>query len=230
MNGNEYSAALATKFLYRMYDTQDLSSMLLTYIFTEEGRGWYLRLPDRGLDSKEQVWKQITPAFNFFIDLLGLDKDLLHATLHEYFDGTPRWAYTGINEPTLKFWARIHAAISPTGSYRDPKSLTPLATLARILCQLPLSEVEAERVFSHMKRLFGDRSRSTGDDLIEARLTIKLENLMSAREIGEGCKQSVPLPAAVMAQLQTYLVGLENQPRWGTHQMSKKNARQYPRK
>jgi hypothetical protein len=44
--------------------------------------------------------------------------------------------------------------------------------MALILLLMPVSEAEVERLFSRMRFIFGDRSRRTLEDLIEARLML----------------------------------------------------------
>jgi hypothetical protein len=51
------------------------------------------------------------------------------------------------------------------------------------------SESEVERVFSHLRRLFGEDARHTRDDLIEARLTIMMNNLDVTHDFVEGLSQ-----------------------------------------
>jgi hypothetical protein len=225
IKGNSYAAKLAAGFLHRMYDTQDLSAMLLSYIVTEEGRDWYLGLPDNGLDSQAQVWKQIAPALNFFTDLMGAERGLIGGTLKDYFDR----GYPQKKEGSIRFWQGVLGGTMDQGSYRKPHSFFPLAMMALILCRLPLSEAEVERVFSHMRQLFGDRARAMGNDLIEARLTLKLDRLMNpdASQIHEAFRAFEALPDDVTAQIERYLVDFKPHIHWGTHVMEKRIAQQY---
>jgi hypothetical protein len=224
INGNLYAAQLGTKFLHRMYDTQDLGAMLLSYIVTEQGREWYLGLPTDGLDSQAQVWSQIAPSLAFFTDLLGADPKIIAGTLSEYIErGYPRK-----NETSLSFWMGVKAGTMDNDSYREPQSYFPLAVMAMILIRLPLSEAEVERVFSHMRQLFGDRARSMHMDLIEARLTIKLDRLMDADEIPQALSAFEEMPKDVIAQVQRYIVNRDDHLHWGDHVMEKRVARQYP--
>jgi hypothetical protein len=51
---------------------------------------------------------------------------------------------------------------------------------------MPCSESEVERVFSRLRRLLSAHARHTPDDLVEARLTIVINNLDVTRDFMEG--------------------------------------------
>jgi hypothetical protein len=52
-----------------------------------------------------------------------------------------------------------------------------LAEKALILLRMCCSEAEVERVFTRLRRLFGDHARHSRGDLVESRLTIVMNNL-----------------------------------------------------
>jgi hypothetical protein len=58
----------------------------------------------------------------------------------------------------------------PPGERRTP--WFPLADLALILFQMPLSESSVERVFSILREILGKRRQTMKGDLVEARLTL----------------------------------------------------------
>jgi hypothetical protein len=222
-HGNEYAVQLADRFLHQMYGTQDLPAMILTYILTEKGREWFMNLPPQGVDSQASFWTQIQPSLGFFSDLFGAPLQLIRETLEEHL----ALGYTRPGEPPLVFWRRVLTGSRDNDSYRRPGSHMPLAIMAMVLCNLPLSEADVERVFSHMRQLFGDRSRSMAADLIEARLTIKLHKRMRPEEIRAGCQAFAEMTQDVSAQLRAYLRDHENLQHWGNHKMKKKIACQY---
>jgi hypothetical protein len=232
MKGNAYADHLGARFLHRMYHTQDLAALMLTYILTEKGRNWYIKLPRKGeVNSQASVWSIIGPTLAFFTTLLGAAPELIRSTLQDYLAE----GYTKEGQAPLDFWSDMlaQAQTCKARTYLQPKSRVALAIMALVLCNLPLSEAEAERVFSHMRQLFGDRARSMGDDLIEARLTIKLRRLIKPNEICAGCAAFAALGEDVSAQLQQFLnekeTRRESRLHWGDVQLTKKIARQYPK-
>jgi hypothetical protein len=48
---------------------------------------------------------------------------------------------------------------------------------------MPVSEAEVERVFSRMRYTFGDRSRRTGEDLMEARLVLEINDIRAKEQL-----------------------------------------------
>jgi hypothetical protein len=72
-----------------------------------------------------------------------------------------------------------------------------------------------------------------GDDLIEARLTIKLRRLIKPNEMCAGCAAFAALGEDVSAQLQQFLnekeTRGESRLHWGDVQLTEKIARQYPK-
>jgi hypothetical protein len=65
----------------------------------------------------------------------------------------------------------------------------PLAEMALILLRMPCRESEVERVFSHLRCLFGNHDRHTWDDLVEARLTVVVNNPDVTHDFVEGLSQ-----------------------------------------
>jgi hypothetical protein len=54
---------------------------------------------------------------------------------------------------------------------------------------MPCSEAEVEQVFAHLRRLFGDHAQRSRCDLVEAHLTIMMNNLDVSCEIMRGLSQ-----------------------------------------
>jgi hypothetical protein len=66
---------------------------------------------------------------------------------------------------------------SPVSAFRSP-----IAEMVLVFLGMPCSEAEVERVFAHLRRLFGDHAQHSRGDLVEARLTIMMNNLDVTRE------------------------------------------------
>jgi hypothetical protein len=54
--------------------------------------------------------------------------------------------------------------------------------MALVLLRMLCSEANIERVFALLRRLFGDHAQHSRGDLVEARLTIMMNNLDVSRE------------------------------------------------
>jgi hypothetical protein len=222
MQGNLYAACLGARFLHRMYATQDLAALLLSYLITAKGHAWYQTLPDQGGDSKQRVWQLIEPVISWFEDLLGSSQGLIRLNLKEHLS-VP---HPHPLQPTVDFWLGVQAA-APTGSYSRPQSRYPLGLMGQILAQLPLSEADVERVFSHMRQLFGDRAQSMGDDLIEARLTIKLDMRDTVPSICEALTDFTNIAQDVARELSNFIKTSPHQVHWGDFGLSQRGKQQY---
>jgi hypothetical protein len=83
-------------------------------------------------------------------------------------------------EATRHFWVRqATLRLVLTG---ESISLLPIAETSLVLLEMPYSEAEVERMFTHLRRLFDDYAQYSRGDLIKVRLTIMMNNLDVSRE------------------------------------------------
>jgi hypothetical protein len=61
--------------------------------------------------------------------------------------------------------------------------------MAFVLLRMPCSESEVERVFTRLRRLFGNHARDIRYDLVEARLTVIMNTLDVTPDFARGLSQ-----------------------------------------
>jgi hypothetical protein len=163
-----------------------LSQLILGYLVTPSGHRWYQSLArgvvtDCALGSTRKVDALIAPSLEHF-------RTFLYATEEQVFHRASRTYLNGMQFPEGEnkrdFWVRQAAVHLPYRGQSIP--FAPVAEMALILLRMPCSESEVERVFSHLRRLFGDHARHTRDDRVEARLTIMMNNLDVTHDFVEG--------------------------------------------
>jgi hypothetical protein len=129
------------------------------------------------LDTRAQILTAVQPLIEHFMHTLGID-EAVFALIWEFY------LFKEIFSPLMpsrEFWqTRRGQCASVSGARVDsPPSgaqvpWAPLCAIALRLCDLPCSEAAVERVFSHLRFLFGDYRHSLSPDLIEAMLVIRL--------------------------------------------------------
>jgi hypothetical protein len=174
VQGNKLALILRTSFEQRLSKTACLPQIILSHLITKEGLAWYRCLPSgdpkQTMQTKESL-NDLTHSFRqYFQIILGCSAALLDATWHHYLEH----AKYRDDESTISFWTRTRAKIITIERFSDHCSLGPLGEMSLILARLPCSEASVERVFSHMRQMLGDRAQAMHGDLLEARLTIKL--------------------------------------------------------
>jgi hypothetical protein len=165
-HGNKFSQNLKQSIYNRLVNTADLGLLILGYLITSDGLVWYRGLPATSPVpgfTKALVDFMILPLLFQFRGILSADGVAFLKEWKLYLQAAP------LHEPgtTREFWTELRASegCSPRGH---------LAQMALILLMMPVSEAEVERLFSRMRFIFGDRSRRTLEDLIEARLMLQI--------------------------------------------------------
>jgi hypothetical protein len=173
--GNPYAASFHRAFYNRMMTTADVPQLLLGYLITAEGIEWYRSLPDTGspvvMATKGSVESTIDCLLRHFARLFHVDDDVFvaawgHVMRQENFNPT---------RPVMEFWNRIRPKVISVGPIDCP--LRRITEMVQIVSKLPVSEAEVERTFSCMRQLFGDRGQRAKGDLVEARLTIRMNKI-----------------------------------------------------
>jgi hypothetical protein len=172
--GNELALIFRQSFEHRLSKTACLPQVILSHLVTKEGLAWYRSLPSgdpkQRMQTKESL-NDLSRSFRqYFRILLGCSVALLDATWYYYLEH----AQFRDDDSTISFWTRTRARLVILDGFSDPCSLGPLGEMGMILARLPCSEASVERVFSHMRHMLGDRAQTMHGDLLEARLTIKL--------------------------------------------------------
>jgi hypothetical protein len=179
--GNRFAGSFHFTFYNRLLVTADIGQLLLGYLITAEGIQWYRSLPDRSsavrMGSQEWVNSQISPLVCHIARLLGTDPDAFDSCWQKVLKSTRFDPAAPIDE----FWncLRTQTMTVNNNQYR----LQLITEMVRIVAKLPVSEAEVERAFSALRQLFGDRSQRAKHDLIEARLTIRMNRLEVSPEI-----------------------------------------------
>jgi hypothetical protein len=194
-SGNHYGGIFADKLMTRMRETADMSLLILSHLMSRTGVKWYCGLPDDGgdgdLSSKESVDRLVRPLLEQFREFLGADATVWYDTWNEHRSG--RGVADGTT--TSEYWRtrEVDAIAREHGAPFRPWS--HLATMARILGHLPCSEAAVERLFSLMRLIFGTRSQSMLEDLIEARLFLMLHGrftFLDAQSLGSVWEAHLP--------------------------------------
>jgi hypothetical protein len=202
---NIYSKFLVEVVLRRRHKTCDEGLLILSHLMTRSGLMWFHQLEDfgdppgpvkfRAVWSKQLVRLEIEPHLVFYARLLGADLLALHIALDRYLtidpkmmDGPPRPIHPRTRDEDL-FWDRVLAGWLETKLPGPYVSYVPLANIAKILINIPASESDVERLFSHMGLYFGRHAHNMADDLIEARLMCKLDGLHTPKEMIRGLNE-----------------------------------------
>jgi hypothetical protein len=136
---------------------------------------------DCALGSTRKVDALIAPFHEHFgIFLYAMEEQIFHYAWRTYLDVMqfPE------GENGRDFWIRQGTVHHPYHGHRIP--FAPIAEMALILLRMPCSQSEGERVFSHLRRMLAHHIRHTRDDLVEARLTIIMNNLGVTPDFVEG--------------------------------------------
>jgi hypothetical protein len=128
------------------------------------------------LDTRAEVFNTVHPLIAHFQSILGFDSKTFGFIWHFcLYNGLP---LTGM---TSEFWASKRAVCAvvetPTAESRDTHvPWAPLCEVALRLHKLPCSEAAVERVFSHLRFLFGDYRHSLAPERVDALLVVRLNH------------------------------------------------------
>ena len=65
---------------------------------------------------------------------------------------------------------------------RHDPNMSRLAEISIRIINMPCSEAAVERFFSHLKYVFGKKNLNTSDELLDAEMGIRMENVYSNQE------------------------------------------------
>jgi hypothetical protein len=123
-----------------------------------------------------EVFNAVNPLIAQFQSILGFDSRTFGLIWHFYlYNALPP---TGM---TSEFWASKRAICAvvetPAAESRDIRvPWAPLCEVSLRLHKLPCSEAAVERVFSHLRLLFGDYRHSLAPELVDAMLVIRFNH------------------------------------------------------
>jgi hypothetical protein len=173
-DGIPHAGTFRDCFAARFTGTADVPELLLSYLATRHGLEWYRALVSERIGgsvlTKTIVVETTAVLRGRFADLLGAPADLLEMTWDHYLQ-------TGEfhrSESEGEYSTRVRAETVRIGGLPVLHSCGPLGEMGLILTTMPASEAAAERIFSHVRNLFGQRGHAMASDLLEARVVAKL--------------------------------------------------------
>ena len=149
--------------LERIYSSKEYQIAATAYFLTIEGRNYFLNISN--IFEKQNFLKSIQEyLFKYNKFKYNFDEALLLQQIYSFLDSQ--------NFPTsdsFELWEM----------YRKDEKMSLLAEIAIRIINMPCSEIPVERLFSHLKYLYGSKNYQMSEDLLHAQLTIRMENIFS---------------------------------------------------
>lgn len=159
------------KIYERIFNSDEIQISRAAYFLTPEGFDYFQNLDK---EKKDFEITQIKSYLNYYFGsrFLTEEENELNTELFErQFD----FLINMIEIPDLgniyEFWTLMRT---------DP-DLSLISEIALRLLSMPCSEAAVERLFSHMKYLFGNRNTDSAQELVNAELGIKMDKIFDKK-------------------------------------------------
>lgn len=145
----------------RIYSSKEIEIAISAFFLTIEGHDYFLNLNDQ--NEKKNYLNTIKKyLFRYNAFKFKFDESILEEEINEYI---------GIKKFTIKdsfaFWE----------NNISENKIINLAEIAIRIINMACSELPVERLFSHLKYLYGSKDYNKSEDLLDAQLAIRMESI-----------------------------------------------------
>ncbi|KAK8878565.1 hypothetical protein M9Y10_005345 [Tritrichomonas musculus] len=152
--------------LNRILNAKEYIQAAASFLFTSEGHNYFLCKLNE--EEKEDIISKIKSyLLKYNYSKFGDNEDLLSEQFEKYL----KMPNFGETDP-FDFWNNL----------RQVSGMNRLAELAIRILNMPCSEAAVERLFSHLKFVFGKKNYNKSDDLLNEELGIRMGNIYSIQK------------------------------------------------
>ena len=149
--------------LERIYAADEYKIAVTAYFFTIEGKNHFLNIKDE--IEREKIFTAIKEYIIYYNSYkFQFSEEVLEEQINFYIN-CQNFPYSD----QFDLWE----------FYLSDEKMSALAEIAIRIISMPCSELPVERMFSHMKYLFGSKNYSQSEDLLNCQLGIRMDNVYS---------------------------------------------------
>ena len=149
----------------RIYSAYEIQIAITAFFLTIEGRRYFLNQVDQNQKKNYlNIIQKYILQYNEF--KFKFDENIIKDQINSYME----LSNFEVNDSFL-FWQNNRNS--------NVNNLNFLANIAIRIINMACSELPVERLFSHLKYLYGSKDYNKSDDLLNAQLAIRMENIYS---------------------------------------------------